>query len=375
MPYQALSSFIFLSLSLNASAQTVVVDVQDGLVFGSSRIRSMGGAFTGVAEGSAGQLFNPATIAIRSAQTAPRDPAIGFDFGFAQSMLRYTFPTLLPNAQESPPVDLPAYTGFASTQYQSGRHGVGVTMQTQGYTFEKAPGESALVNHHQVAAGYAVSLLEEGLVIGAQAKLHMGTVTQEHFLAKEASQRAYFPGAQIGIALNPTDSLRLGWTLAAPTGTELVAQQDSEPLSISIHQPLLTTLGISYRWEHDVEVNGRYRDGRFLLLASDLVYFGAKGESFSATHLAQGSSLSSGATPSLALRVGVDSEIVPGWLRLRGGLYTEPARFVVETSRLHVTAGGQLRVFNFPKNLRWGLVTMLDLATDYSDSSVGIGFW
>lgn len=375
MGYQVLASVILLHLSVNAAAQPVLVDVQDGLVFGSSRIRAMGGAFTGIAEGSAGHIFNPAAIAIRSKNYKITDRGIGLDFAYAQSMLRYTFPEITSNTAPPAPVDLPAYTAFASTHYQTGPHGLGATIHTQGYSFEKAPGERDLVNHHQVAAGYAVSLLDEHLIVGALAKLHLGTVTQDYFLAPEASQRAFFPGGQLGVVINPTDTLRLGWTLAAPSGASLSGGQDSNQLSLSLHQPLMSALGVSHRWESDIELDGKYRDGRYLLVASDLVYFGAQKEAYSTTHLAQGSTFSSGGTPSLSLRIGLESEVVPGWLRLRSGLYTEPARYVVETPRLHLTAGVHLRAFTLPKTVRWGLVAMLDLANDYSDSSFGIGFW
>jgi hypothetical protein len=364
-----------LVLSWVAAAKPVVVDVQDGLVFGSNRIRAMGGAFTGVAEGSAGHLFNPATLVNRSMNYTPSPRSLGLDVGYAQSMVRYTFPKLVPDKPELPPPDLPAYTGFISTQYQVNEHGVGGTLQTQGYAFEAAPGEEVLVNHHQLAAGYAIGLFEQRVLIGALAKLHMGTVTRDGLAQAAPSQRALFPGAQIGVIVKPTDRLRVGWTLAPAARAELEQQEEDEPLSITMHQPLVSILGFSYQWEAEVEVDGKYRDRRTLLVASDLVYLGGNEEALSAAHLTRGIHFSSGGVPSLALHLGLESEVVPGWLRLRAGLYTEPARYVIETPKLHLTSGIHLRVFSLPRKLRWGLVGMVDLAADYSDSSVGIGFW
>jgi len=364
-----------LGFSVSATAEPLVVDVQDSLVFGSSRIRAMGGAFTGVAEGSAGHLYNPAALANRSQSYLPTDIGLGLDLGYAQAMLRYSFPKLASGQLEAAPADLPAYTGFLSTQLHVHQHGVGGNFQTQGYSFDVAPGESSLVNHHQVAVGYGIGLFEQRVLVGALAKVHMGTVTTESFAEPAASQRAVFPGAQVGVIVSPKDHFRIGWTLSPATGAPLDHQADGKEPSITIHQPFMSSLGASHHWETHVEVDGKYRDRHSLLVAGDLVYLGAKPEMLSATHLTRGIHFSSGGVPSVALRLGLESEVVPGWLRLRAGLYTEPARYVIRTPKLHLTTGIHLRVFSVPRKLRWGLVGMLDLAQDYSDSSFGIGFW
>jgi hypothetical protein len=89
----------------------------------------------------------------------------------------------------------------------------------------------------------------------------------------------------------------------------------------------------------------------------------------------------SGEDPSLTVRGGVEAEVIPWWLVLRGGSYLEPSRFRHSSSRLHGTVGFQVRLFKWDafgvadKQTIWRLSGAVDLARDYFAWAVGLGLF
>ena len=264
------------------SAETITVDIHDGLAFGSSRMRSMGGAFTAVAEGAGGHLFNAATM-VNQPRGVTRSPVrLGLDFGYAQSMIRYAFPgdnALDPVQNHS----LPAYTGFASAHLHSGSHAAGGTVETQGFRFASSPESYLLLNHHQIAVGYAHAFMDERLLVGLLGDLHIGTVTRYTFAEASPSQRAFFPSAQLGLLINVTDDTRVGWTLVPSFSADLKSTATSDEPTLALRQPLTTTFGICHQLEWNVIESGSYRDRRTAVFAADVVYLGASRGAFSAS--------------------------------------------------------------------------------------------
>ena len=122
----------------------------------------------------------------------------------------------------------------------------------------------------------------------------------------------------------------------------------------------------------------RFVDERILTLALDLLISGgvdnATGIEPFANHVLQ----PSGETLSIALRAGGELEVVPGWLRVLGGGYVEPARFAGAKSRLHATTGAEVRLFAFelfgtPRRLAFSLG--IDVARRYGNAGFSLGFW
>lgn len=85
-------------------------------------------------------------------------------------------------------------------------------------------------------------------------------------------------------------------------------------------------------------------------------------------------------TASFAFRIGTEMEPWPNRLKVRGGLYLEPARSAELAPRMHATFGFDLRLF------RWDLFGLMDPfdfrvsftfdgAYDYVSYSVGAGMW
>jgi hypothetical protein len=86
----------------------------------------------------------------------------------------------------------------------------------------------------------------------------------------------------------------------------------------------------------------------------------------------------SGRHTNISVRGGLEYEWLPGRLRVRGGSYWEPGRFVGVSGRMHVTFGIELRILQFwlwskPRRGRISLTS--DLAERYRNGSLSIGFW
>jgi hypothetical protein len=91
----------------------------------------------------------------------------------------------------------------------------------------------------------------------------------------------------------------------------------------------------------------------------------------------------SGEKASVSPRLGVESEVVPHWLRLRAGTYLEPSRFQNErvAPRLHATFGFDARVFPWTvfgalsEGTSWYLSAALDAAPRYVSWGASVGIW
>jgi hypothetical protein len=77
-------------------------------------------------------------------------------------------------------------------------------------------------------------------------------------------------------------------------------------------------------------------------------------------------------------RVGIESELIRGWLRVRAGSYLEASRFEETSARLHGTAGAEVRLFAFRafgQERRVALSAAGDVAARYKNVGISIGFW
>jgi hypothetical protein len=87
----------------------------------------------------------------------------------------------------------------------------------------------------------------------------------------------------------------------------------------------------------------------------------------------------SGESAVVALRGGVEAEVVPTWLVVRAGSYLEPTRFRAGRRRLHGTGGFDVRVLRwsafglFDDDTLFRLSGAVDGARDYFGWSAGAG--
>ncbi len=80
-------------------------------------------------------------------------------------------------------------------------------------------------------------------------------------------------------------------------------------------------------------------------------------------------------------RVAAETELIPNWVKIRGGAYYEPTRFESSTGRWHGTGGLGLRLFPwtvfglFDKGTVWRASGAIDITQRYFGWSAGIGVW
>jgi hypothetical protein len=129
--------------------------------------------------------------------------------------------------------------------------------------------------------------------------------------------------------------------------------------------------------ENDRESERRYlatQPRKYVLISTDFLLFGptSKGQSVEAFLLQRREP--SGRKVSIGVRAGMESELVPNWLKVRMGSYLEPARMESGSYRLHGTLGSDLRLFAI-----WGttlrLTATADLAKRYFDWGAALGVW
>jgi hypothetical protein len=91
----------------------------------------------------------------------------------------------------------------------------------------------------------------------------------------------------------------------------------------------------------------------------------------------------SGTKPSISPHVGVETEILPHWTKVRGGTYLEPSRFESNTkgARLHATFGFDQKLFpwevfgTFPEGSEWRVSGSIDASRSYLGWGITIGLW
>jgi hypothetical protein len=83
----------------------------------------------------------------------------------------------------------------------------------------------------------------------------------------------------------------------------------------------------------------------------------------------------------LSPRLGVETETVPNWMRVRAGTYGEPSRSEFGRARVHGTLGMEVKVFPWnvfglwDDDAQWRISGSLDVAKRYLGWGVAIGNW
>ncbi|MEO8905605.1 MAG: hypothetical protein ABI488_23980 [Polyangiaceae bacterium] len=120
-----------------------------------------------------------------------------------------------------------------------------------------------------------------------------------------------------------------------------------------------------------------------VLLLASLVVSGTANDAVGVESFLERTVQRSGAALSYSPRIGIETESVPNWLRLRAGSYHEPTRFPSnrEGGRLHGTLGFDEKLFPFEafglfqQGTTWRVSGSLDAARNYFGWSVAIGVW
>jgi hypothetical protein len=148
----------------------------------------------------------------------------------------------------------------------------------------------------------------------------------------------------------------------------------------TVESPGRTIVGFAYRFAEtpwNQQVKTKFRDERSLTVAVDLVMAGSSTNGHGIEAFAMQQLQRSGAHITISPRAGVESEVLPGRLRLRTGTYWEPQRFDGVKGRVHGTFGVELRALEFRAwGLRRGkLGATFDIAREYRNIGLSAGFW
>lgn len=357
------------------------IDLFEQPAIGSPRLISMAGAVDSVAEGAAGLYTNPASAAVRPETTAQK---------FAWNVY---FNSYIPvdgqdsnnNGQAVTSVHR-SLLGAAGALVQYGAWGITLD---GGYTaHEIAPqaggglGVRSIIPHVALARAFLDGDFAAGIgVRGGALNVYTLDTRQTLFTRAGAS------GEAGGVWIPRERSFRLAASGALPVYTGAVSY-GCDPadcvgylLPRSAIVPWSVTLSGAWRvgpspWNH--RVPGAYRDERQLTLAVELSVMGGVDNGFGMEAFAAKQLQRSGREISLTPRLGVEAEVIRGWLRLRTGTYREAARFEETTGRWHLTAGFESRLFAFHlagHERRVSVSAAGDLAGRYKNAGISVGFW
>ncbi len=121
----------------------------------------------------------------------------------------------------------------------------------------------------------------------------------------------------------------------------------------------------------------------FVLVTTSLMISGPVSNAVGIESLLNRSVQRSGERLTVSPHVGVETELVPHWLKVRGGSYLEPTRFQSNPkgARLHATFGFDQKVLpwdvfgTFPEDTEWRVSGSLDASRSYLGWGVAIGVW
>lgn len=356
------------------------IELYDGAPIGNVAVIGMGGATTALAIGTAGTLFNPSAPAVRP--TTDTD-SWSWDYHFDYV-----------NGSLSTDYDNNGFTNDADTR-QVFTAGIGgrihdwaaaftFTQQNAPVdaTFNGMPLEASTIRL-QFAVARWIPKIDTAIGVGlnsAQFDLHPTPDTQSLMNISGG-------GLEAGATWIPSgQDIRLGGAVrSAIHGGDVTGCTQMECVGWILPQQIVSatrfSAGAAYRFgptAWNQLVPGFFRDERAVTLAADVVVTSSIDNAFGLEEFGQHELQRSGRHPSIGLRGGVEWEWKPGRLRLRAGSYWEPSRFVGVPGRLHVTAGLELRVFEFwllGRKRRGRISLTADAAEHFSNGGLSVGFW
>lgn len=190
------------------------VDLSEGPVLAGTRVTGLAGAYVAIAEGTEGNVQNPAAPAVRTAYSTDH---LDYDWGVG-----VTFPSTIANTdffntgEPGTNVGQTATGGFLfldlSANVQLGRWGIGATINAQTYDIDRTNATAGQVTHLRAQFGTGHILVarwvDKGqLVIGGGLRLSLLTVTNRNPTAGQPGTLFDTSGAALeaGMLWRPND--------------------------------------------------------------------------------------------------------------------------------------------------------------------------
>ncbi|MCB9763298.1 MAG: hypothetical protein H6739_26265 [Alphaproteobacteria bacterium] len=373
------------TLALAADGDRYTVEFFNGASLANARTLGMGGAVTGVANGAAAMMANPAAAARRreNALDRPWDA----DGMFAILALPLVDRVLDRQREDTDPILLlhPSgtlrYRGFGAGAYAYG-HGYAAS-----WSGDDGAQVDASLTQALVGAGAAWTTADAGLTVGAALLVQTARITvgDPTWLGREdLALSASGLGVEVGALWSPPNTpFRVGASMRPPMRAEAHTPLAGVPLD-GARLPLELAAGGSLRLgarpynrkpTYGEREPAHTPSGRVVLFAADLVLTGRSLDAIPVEDLLDEAwtdpdfaAAEAGLT--LGARGGVEGEVLEDRLRLRGGAYWEPARF--QPGRLHGTLGAE---WGFPGLRGFRLSGALDGARGYQRVALSLGVW
>ena len=363
------------------------IELYDGVALGNTAVVGMGGATVALAIGTSGTLFNPSAPAVK-----PTTDTDTWSWDYHIDYLNGTLSTDYDNNGITREGGTSVFTGGIGLRVGEWAGALTLTRQSapvnamymlpDGGT---APLEASTIRI-QLAFARWVRRLDTAIGISAQsAQFSLDPVCTG--AGCENVFNIAGGGLEAGATWAPRQqSFRIGAAVATPiAGGDLTG---CDPMNCvgwvlpeSIVTPWRLAVGGAYRFSDshwNQLVGGYFRDEKSVTVATDLILTGPSQNSYGLEAFGQHELQRSGRHSTVSLRAGVEYEWLPGRLRLRGGSYWEPGRFVGVSGRLHGTFGVEVRVFQFWfwGTLRRGRISLTsDIAERYRNGGLSVGFW
>jgi len=357
------------------------IDLFEQPALGSPRLIAMSGAVNSVAEGAAGLYTNPASAAVRPETEAEK---LAWNVYF-NSYVPVDGQDSNNNGQAVTSVHR-SLLGAAGLLLQYGPWGLSLD---GGYTaHEIAPqaggglGVRSFIPHVALARTFAGGDFAAGLGLRA------GALNVYTLMGGNTLFTSFGLSGEGGVVWKPRDrDFRAAVSGALPVHTAAVdytcepSNCDGYILPADAIVPWTATVGGAWRfgptaWNH--QVGGAYRDERQLTIAMDLALTGAVRNGYGMEAFAAKQLQASGRNITFTPRLGLEAELIRGWLRLRAGSYAEPSRFAETSVRFHGTGGAEVRLFKFHfggHERRVSLSFAGDFANRYKNGGLSVGFW
>ena len=376
--------------------------VNSGVLQGSTRMVAMGGAYAGIAEGTAGFPSNLAALAHRGPQL-DRDWDVGVTLSWLDVPLARRRGQDLDNDGEADEAPGSSQLLFGLLlQYKE--YGLGTFLRRRTVTYACAAVECG--GHDTLSVAVTQSALAGAMAFGqdefivslgiytALAQLSHGPQEWEYGgtglsldLLFRPQERPY----RIGIAVRPQV---VGAWKAKEGQTPVLAGQT---IYSAVVAPATLSLGVSYRFGEGAERYNRLSPaarrqlivagvsnvspedspdapaGNLLISAQvDMISSVESGVALRSV-AAFGEPAPVGRAALFQPHIGAEHDSWPGRVRTRLGVFVEPSAFDGETPRPHLTGGFELFLFRYWED--WAVSASFDLAPRYSNVGFSVGFW
>ncbi|HYI01560.1 hypothetical protein [Hyalangium sp.] len=375
--------------------------VNSGALLGSTRMVAIGGAYTGIAEGTAGFSSNLATLAHRAPQL-DRDWDVGVTLSWLDVPLRERRGQDLDN--DGLPDEAPGSSQLLfGLLLQYKEFGLGTFLRTRTVTYcatlECLEDDSVSVAVTQSALAGAMALGQDEFIVSlgiytALATLSHGDEEWNYGGTGLSLDLLFRPQARpyrVGISVRP--QVVGGWKQKEGQAPVLAGRA----IYSAVVAPATLSLGASYRFGEGAERYNRLSpaarrqliasgatnvspeespdapSGNFLVSAQiDLI-----SSVESAVALRSVTAFSEpepvGRTALFQPHIGAEHDTWPGRVRTRLGVFVEPSSFEGQAPRPHLTGGFELFLFRYWED--WAVSASFDLARRYANVGFSVGFW